>query len=50
MKFNYKEITLQNCIDNEKHYEFNCDGDRKEVIVEREENNESKRSSRKIHR
>ena len=47
MKFDYKEITLQNCIDNEKHYEFNCDGDKQEItMILREENNESKRSSR----
>ena len=37
----YKEITLQNCIDNEKHYEFNCDGDKQEItMILREENNE----------
>lgn len=33
MKFKYNEITLQNCIDNEKHYEFNCDGDKQEITM-----------------
>lgn len=43
MKFNYNEITLQNCIDNEKHYEFNCDGDNKEITMVLKEERENGR-------
>lgn len=34
--FNYEEISIKN-IDNNSHLIFICDGDNKEVIVEREE-------------
>lgn len=34
--FNYKEISIKNIEDN-PHLIFICNGDRKEVIVEREE-------------
>lgn len=33
MRFKYNEITLQNCIDNEKNYEFYCDADGKEISM-----------------
>lgn len=31
--FNYKEITLENCINNERNFNFICDGDLKNVIM-----------------
>lgn len=31
--FNYKEITLENCINNEKNFNFICDGDTKSVTM-----------------
>lgn len=31
--FNYKEITLENCINNENNFNFICDGDFKDVIM-----------------
>lgn len=37
--FNYKEISIKN-IDDNPHLIFICDADKKEVILEREENNE----------
>lgn len=37
--FNYEDISIKD-IDNNSHLIFICDGDKKEVLVEREENNE----------
>ncbi len=37
--FDYEDISTKD-IDNNSHLIFICDGDKKEVIVEREENNE----------
>lgn len=37
--FSYEDISIKNIEDN-PHLIFICDGDKKEVIVEREENNE----------
>ena len=36
--FNYEDISIKD-IENNPHLIFICDGDRKEVIVEREEKN-----------
>lgn len=38
MKFNYDEITLENIVDNEKNYIFNCDGDKMEITMILKEN------------
>jgi len=35
-KFDYESITIKD-IENNSHFAFVCDGDNKEVIVEREE-------------
>ena len=40
-KFNYEDITIKNIEDN-KHLIFICDGDKKKVIIERENDNEHK--------
>lgn len=32
--FNYKEITLENCINNENNFEFVCDGNLKDVFMQ----------------
>ena len=33
-KFNYKKITLENCINNENNFNFSCDGDSKSVFMQ----------------
>lgn len=35
--FNYKEITLENCINNERNFVFTCDGDLKAVTMTHKE-------------
>lgn len=37
--FNYEDISIKDIVSN-SHLIFICDGDKKKVIVEREENNE----------
>lgn len=31
--FKYEEITLENCINNERNFDFICDGDFKDVTM-----------------
>lgn len=33
MNFKLNEITLENIVDNERNYIFNCDGDKKEITM-----------------